>query len=136
LNAGVHRQLLKPVELGGVAPGTSAAIGLLGGGVAKQHGERLRLFLTFPARASGAQVVNLALHFVHLRSRRRLLHFAERLGDFAFRASGTRRRNASGGVVPPETPACDGSPAAFFVGSLDPHVDQSRQVVIARPVCH
>jgi hypothetical protein len=39
---------------------------------------------SFQRAQAATQLVNLALHFVHLRSRRRLLHFAECLGDLAF----------------------------------------------------
>ena len=122
LNAGVHRHLLKP-GIGGRSPGAAAATAFLRGEWGSSRGNGCGYSRPFERAQAATQFVDLALHFVHLRSRRRLLHFAERLGDLALlqAALGAGTREAT--LCLQKLRRAMGRQQRF-VGSLDPYVDQ------------
>ena len=72
---------------------------------------------------AAAQLVHLALHFVHLRSRRHLLHFAERLGDFAFLQAALGAGTRQTALCLEKLRRAMGRQQRF-VGNLDPDVGQ------------
>ena len=133
LNAGVHRQHPQAVEFGGarlaprLRPGFLVAFGEGSAGTAAAAPDlssaRKRRRSSYTSRCTSSISVRVGVS----------LHFAERLGDLAFSASGTRRRNGSGGVAPPGTPACDGSPPSVSLAMLTHASVNSRQLVIGVP---